>query len=104
MRIGDKVVCINDNNLYRIPVKSICEGIIYTLSHVFVCACGNVYVRLAEVNIEFSMWCPDCNVVEDTTMYFHVERFRRLDEISQSQKETIAIEEPALDTILENTR
>ena len=24
MKPGDKVICINDNNLYRIPVRSIC--------------------------------------------------------------------------------
>jgi len=37
MKAGDKVVCINDNNLYHIPVRSICKGIIYTLTEVFTC-------------------------------------------------------------------
>jgi hypothetical protein len=58
MKAGDKVVCVNDNNLYHIPVRSICEAIIYTLTEVFTCKCGNVYVRLAEVNKKLNMWFP----------------------------------------------
>lgn len=96
MKAGDKVVCINDKNLYRIPVKNICEGIIYTLSGVFTCKCGNVYVRLKEVNKIFNMWCPKCNIFEDTTMYFHIERFRLLEESENNEKEEISIKEPIL--------
>jgi len=94
MRIGDKVVCIDDRNLYHIPVLSICEGIIYTLSDVFQCRCGNVYVRLNEVNKFYSMWCPQCDIFEHTIMYFHVERFRRLDEVVNSEEGDMVVEEP----------
>lgn len=96
MKVGDKVVCIDDNNLYHIPVRSICEGIIYTLTEIFTCKCGNVYVRLKEVNKNMNMWCPKCNIFEDTTMYFHIERFRPLEENENYEKEKISIKEPIL--------
>lgn len=86
---GDKVLCINDKNWYEIPVRGICEGLIYTLSEVFECRCGNIYVRLSEVPDYLNMWCPKCNSTEFTRMYFHIERFRKIDEEENSQKETI---------------
>jgi len=94
MKAGEKVVCINDNNLYHIPVRSICEGIIYTLTEVFTCACGNVYVRLAEVNWEFNMWCPKCDASKSCTMYFHKERFRLLDHEEQAEERHVSKKEP----------
>jgi len=94
MKTGDKVVCINDENLYRIPVRNICAGIIYTISDVFTCRCGNVYVRLAEVNKMFNMWCPSCNTFTDTIMYFHIDRFRLLDENEQSEEIELLKEVP----------
>ena len=102
MRIGDKVVCIDDSNLYRIPVKSICEGIVYTLSDVFQCRCGNVYVRLSEVNKFYTMWCPRCDVFETTIMYFHVQRFRRLDEMTDAEEGDMVVREPAPDAVTES--
>jgi hypothetical protein len=86
---GDKVLCINDKNWYEIPVRGICEGLIYTLSEVFECRCGNIYVRLSEVPDYLNMWCPTCNTTEFTRMYFHIERFRKIDEEENSQKDTI---------------
>lgn len=94
MKAGDKVVCVNDNNLYHIPVRSICEGIIYTLTEVFICKCGNVYVRLKEVNKVFNMWCPKCNIFEDQIMYFHIERFRPLEQAENVEIEHISIKAP----------
>ena len=79
MEPGDKVVCINDKNWYQIPVRCICEGLIYTLTEIFTCKCGNVYVRLAEVDKYMDMWCPKCDKMEFTKMYFHIERFRKLE-------------------------
>ena len=93
MKPGDKIICINDHNLCQIPVRSICEGIIYTLSEVFTCRCGNVCVRLVEVNKEFNMWCPKCNTFKSTSMYFHIERFRPLDQIENTEKERRSIQE-----------
>lgn len=87
MNPGDKVICINDNNLYRIPVRSICTGIIYTLSDVFKCSCGNVYVQLVEVDKIFNMWCPKCDVFRYTKMFFHIKRFRLLDQAENTEKE-----------------
>lgn len=87
MNPGDKVICINDNNLYHIPVRSICAGIIYTLSDVFKCSCGNVYVRLVEVDKNFNMWCPKCDTFRYTKMFFHIERFRLLDQAENTEKE-----------------
>jgi hypothetical protein len=94
MKAGDKVVCVNDNNLYHIPVRSICEGIIYTLSEVFTCKCGNVYVRLSEVNKNFLMWCPKCDIFEECIMYFHIERFRPLEKAENTEKEHVSIKAP----------
>ena len=96
MKAGDKVICINDNNLYRIPVYSICAGIIYTLSEVFTCSCGNVYVRLVEVDKNFKMWCPKCNTFQDCKMFFHIERFRLLDQDENTEKEYDSIKAPVL--------
>jgi hypothetical protein len=96
MKAGDKVICINDNNLYHIPVRSICAGIIYTLTEIFTCKCGNVYVRLKEVNKKLNMWCPKCDVFEYTTMYFHIERFRPLEQSFNTKEEKKRIKEPAL--------
>ena len=96
MKSGDKVVCINDENLYHIPVRNICAGIIYTISDVFTCKCGNVYVRLAEVNKVFNMWCPKCKTYEDTIMYFHIERFRPLDEEKHTNVNVIQKEVPVI--------
>ncbi|HBE42840.1 MAG TPA: hypothetical protein DDW27_16880 [Bacteroidales bacterium] len=90
MRPGDKVLCINDKNWYKIPVRGICEGLIYTLTEVFECKCGNIYVRLAEVYDFMDMWCPSCNTMEFTTGYYHIERFRKIDQEENSEKETIA--------------
>lgn len=89
MQPGDKVLCINDKNWYKIPVRGICEGLVYTIDEVFICRCGNIYVRLVEVNGLLDMWCPKCNTMEFTRMYFHIERFRKIDEAENSQKETI---------------
>ncbi len=96
MKVGDKVVCVNDNNLYQIPVRSICEGIIYTLTEVFTCKCGSIYVRLKEVNKELKMWCPKCDILEDQIMYFHIERFRPLEHTENTEKEHISIKESIL--------
>ena len=84
---GDKVLCINDKNWYDIPVRGICEGLVYTLTEVFKCKCGNIYVRLAEVGNFLEMWCPGCNTKEFTRMYFHIERFRKLDQEECGVKE-----------------
>ena len=84
---GDKVLCINDKNWYDIPVRGICEGLVYTLTEVFKCKCGNIYVRLAEVKDFLEMWCPGCNAKEFTRMYFHIERFRKLDQEENVVKE-----------------
>jgi phage FluMu protein Com len=97
MKAGDKVICINDKNLYHIPVRSICAGIIYTLTEVYTCKCGKVYVRLAEVNRKLTMWCPKCNVFEYTTMYFHIERFRPLEQSEDTEKEGISIKTHVFD-------
>lgn len=86
MKIGDKVVCVDDQNWYHIPVHSICADIIYTISDVFTCTCGNVYVRLAEVNKRSNMWCPKCDTFEDTIMYFHIERCRKFDQDEHSEE------------------
>jgi hypothetical protein len=94
MKTGDKVICINDRNLYRIPVRSICKGIIYTLSEVFTCKCGNVYVRLSEVNKNYKMWCPKCDIHEHTIMYFHIERFRPVDQVEYTEVEHITTKAP----------
>ena len=45
MKPGDKVLCINDKNWYKIPVRGICEGLTYEIDEVFKCRCGNIYVR-----------------------------------------------------------
>jgi len=88
MNPGDKVLCINDKNWYKIPVRGICEGLIYTLSEVFECRCGNIYVRLTEVPGFLNMWCPACNSTEFTRMYFHIDRFRKIEEAEETEKET----------------
>ena len=88
MKPGDKVICINDKNWYDIPVRCICEGLVYKLTEVFTCKCGNIYVRLAEVDKYMDMWCPKCNITEFTRMYFHIERFRKIDHSENSEKET----------------
>jgi phage FluMu protein Com len=87
MKPGDKVICINDNNLYHIPVRSICAGIIYTITEVFKCKCGNIYVRLAEVDKYLNMWCPKCDTFSYVKMYFHIERFRLLEQAEDSESE-----------------
>ncbi len=87
MRQGDKIICINDKNLYHIPVRNICEGIIYTLTEVFQCKCGNVYVRLAEVDKYLDMWCPKCDTMKYTKMFFHIERFRLPDQCENTTME-----------------
>lgn len=94
MKPGDKVICINDNNLYHIPVRCICKGIIYTIMEVFKCKCGNVYVRLEEVNKYYRMWCPGCDVYSNTIMFFHIERFRLLDQEENTGDETERKSEP----------
>lgn len=86
MKQGDKVICIDDNNWYPIPVKKICAGIIYTLSDVFTCRCGNVYVSLAEIRMNHNMWCPGCNTFSYGNMFYHIERFRPLEETENSGK------------------
>ena len=104
MKPGDKVVCINDRNLYEIPVRSICEGIIYTLSEIFDCRCGNVYVRLVEVDKLFNMWCPKCDIINYTKMFFHIERFRLLDKVEEIEKEFKIKEVTVLNTSLLNNK
>jgi|GEM_PF-2620745 hypothetical protein len=100
MKAGDKVLCINDNNLYHIPVRCICEGLIYTLAEVFTCKCGNVYVRLEEVYKDFNMWCPKCNTFQYTKMFFHIERFRLLDQGENTEKEYGSIKAPVHNRII----
>jgi len=97
MRPGDKVLCINDKNWYKIPVRGICEGLVYTLTEVFKCKCGNIYVRLSEVPGFLNMWCPGCNTTEFTRMYFHQERFRKLDQ------EECVVKEKKEDEVKEKT-
>lgn len=80
MKPGDKVVCINDNNWYAVPVRSICAGLIYTVKDVFTCDCGNVYLHLMEVDKYHKMWCPGCDKTSFTKMFFHIERFRLIDQ------------------------
>ena len=87
MKPGDKVICINDKNWHEIPVRCICAGLIYTVKEVFTCSCGNVYLRLIEVDKYFNMWCPGCNTYQNTKMFFHIERFRKLDENTEKNKE-----------------
>jgi phage FluMu protein Com len=94
MKPGDKVVCVNDKNLYHIPVRGICEDLIYTLTEVFQCKCGNVYVRLAEVDRYFDIWCPKCNTFTYTKMFYHIERFRPLEFNENSEKEQDKQKEP----------
>jgi len=96
MKSGDKVICINDNNLYYIPVRSICAGLIYSLIEVFQCKCGNMYVRLAEVDKFYRMWCPKCDVFSYTRMYFHIERFRLLDKDENAEVEHNHVKVPFL--------
>lgn len=107
MKPGDKVLCVNDKNWYRIPVRGICEGLIYTLTGVFTCSCGNIYVRLAEANTYLNMWCPGCNVMEYTKMYFHIERFRKIEEGEitgeETEKETEKEKEKEKEPIKEST-
>jgi hypothetical protein len=87
MKPGDKVICVDDRNWYSIPVRCICAGLIYTLTEVFQCKCGNIYVRLAEVDKPFHMWCAKCDVTTYTTMFFHIERFRPLEEEEYSERQ-----------------
>lgn len=94
MEPGDKVICINDKNWYEIPVRCICAGLIYTIKEVFICTCGNVYVRLMEVDIFSNMWCPGCNTFQDTKMFFHIERFRKLDENTEENTDKESESEP----------
>lgn len=94
MRSGDKVICVDDRNWYHIPVKNICAGLIYTLTEVFQCKCGNVYVRLAEVDKMFNMWCARCDVTTYTKMFFHIERFRPLEQDGNTEKEHDIRKEP----------
>lgn len=89
MKPGDKVVCVNDKNWYRIPVRGICEGLTYTIDEVFECRCGNVYVRLSEVRDFRDMWCPGCNTMEYTRGYYHIERFRKIEEEEMTEKEDV---------------
>lgn len=96
MKPGDKAICVNDDNLYTIPVRSICKGLVYTIMEVFECKCGNVYIRLAEVNKKFNMWCPKCDTFEYCLMYFHIERFRLMEGNEAEEKETIKQENPVL--------
>lgn len=96
MKAGDKVICINDNNLYHIPVRCICAGIIYTLAEVFTCRCGNVYVRLVEVNKNYTMWCPECNSFNFCRMFFHIERFTLLEQEEDVEEGLLRVKEPAL--------
>jgi hypothetical protein len=42
------------------------------------------------------MWCPKCDVFEYTTMYFHIERFRPLEQTLKTEEEKKRIKEPAL--------
>jgi len=51
-------------------------------------------VRLKEVNKKLDMWCPKCGVFEYTTMYFHIERFRPLEQSENSEKKYDKINEP----------
>jgi hypothetical protein len=104
MKPGDKVVCINDRNLYKIPVRSICEGIIYTLSEIFECRCGNVYVRLVEVDKLFNMWCPECDIISYSKMFFHIERFRLLDKVEEIEEECKTKEVTVLNPSLLNNK
>ena len=87
MNSGDKVICVNDKNWYEIPVRCICAGLVYTIKEVFTCTCGNTYVRLAEVDKYYDMWCPGCDITSYTKMFFHIERFRNLDENAEKNKE-----------------
>ena len=96
MKAGNKVVCINDNNLYNTHVRNICKGIIYTLTEVFTCNCGNIYVCLAEVNEEVFICCPKCDVFENTIMYYHIERFRPLNASEKYLTRQKVIQEPSL--------
>ena len=80
MKPGDKVVCINDNNWYAVPVRCLCAGLIYTVKDVFTCDCGNVYLHLMEVDKYYKMWCPGCAVTSFTKMFFHIERLRLLEQ------------------------
>ena len=94
MRVGDKVICVDDRNYYHVPTRGICKGIIYTLSGIFTCVCGNIYVNLKEVNRRYNMWCAKCNVTESTPAYYHIERFRPLEESEDSKNEEINIKAP----------
>ena len=89
MKVGDKVLCINDKNWYKIPVRGICEGLIYKLTEVFECKCGNIYVRMAEVTWNLEMWCPGCNTMEFTRIFYHIERFRKIEEGEMTDKESV---------------
>jgi hypothetical protein len=88
MKPGDKVICIDDSNWYSIPVMGIHAGSIYTVKEVFNCKCGNVYVHLIELDIDFNMWCEKCNIFSYTRMFFHIERFQLLsDQAEDTEKE-----------------
>jgi hypothetical protein len=95
MKPGDKVICIDGTDWYPIPVLGICAGQIYTIIEIFTCRCGNVYVRLGELDIYFNMWCAKCNIFSYTKMYFHIERFRLLqDESEDTEKESENVKAP----------
>jgi hypothetical protein len=49
-----------------------------------------VYVRLAEVNKKLNMWFPKWEVYEYCTMYFHIERFKPLEQAENTREEEIS--------------
>jgi hypothetical protein len=99
MKPGDKVLCINDKNWYKIPVRGICEGLTYEIDEVFKCRCGNIYVRLSEVCDFREMWCPGCNTMEFARGYYHIERFRKIEEGEEEMTEKVTEKKKVKETI-----
>jgi hypothetical protein len=93
MKPGDKVICIDDSNWHPVAVIGICAGIIYTIDEIFTCKCGNVYVRLKEVDRYVYMWCAKCDRTTFARLYYYIERFRLLDQEENAEEEIMSIEE-----------
>jgi len=99
MKPGDKVICIDDNKWHNVPVIGICAGIIYIIDEIFTCKCGNVYVRLVEVNKFANMWCAKCDRTTRTRLYYYIQRFRLLDQAENIEKEVISRKEPVMNKV-----
>lgn len=77
-KIGQKVVCKQDNKYNFGYPHGITKGEIYTIAEITNCPnCNSLLLGLVEV-LPLRKWCGKCNTDLKTNSYYHASRFEPL--------------------------